>query len=436
MSLDSIMAISRGFALVINITTMFLCMRPKRGKGFTLGCLAGCAVLIVTVTRLAGMRGDVLNYSGLFFLPVVLWLFHGQMLQKVFAFFMQYLFTIQLISLADAITNLTIGYESNLAPVLLLVLAVLLLGAYLAAVLRFGRRLFDRLFINGRPGEWAIYSFGAVASFFIALEIRHDSVGGWLYIGLVLFILWSFGVLCFAIVNTHEKTKHKYEADFAASIISSASGHYQQINELNHQINILQHDMKYNLTVFSKLLAEDNRAELERYLSEVTDRLSKAKPRMYCGNNVVDVLLASYAERCEKLIIKCEVEVLLPKEVSIPNYELCIVLGNLLENAVEACEKIENGKRIRLVMKPLGRQLVIKVANSYHTGISSVDKTEEENSLPQSTKKDGGLGLRSVRAVAEKYNGELIFDKKDGMFTAYVSLELQTSPELVSSLQG
>ena len=428
MSLDRVMAISRGLALLVNITTMFLCMRAKRGKGYTLACLAGCAVLIVTVTRLAGMQGDILNYSGLFFLPVVLWLFNGQTLQKVFAFFMQYLFTMQFISLADAITGMTTGYESNLAPVILLVLAVLLLGAYLTAVLLFGRRLFDRLFINGRPVEWGIYSLGAVVSFFIALEIRHDDVSGWLYIGLVLFILWSFGVLCYAIINTHEKTKHKYEADFAASIISSASGHYQQINELNNQINILQHDMKYSLTVFSKLLAEDNRTELERYLSEVAERLSKAKPRMYCGNNVVNVLLASYAERCEKLTIKYEVEVLLPKEASIPNYELCIVLGNLLENAVEACEKLENGKRIRLVMKPLGRQLVIKVANSYRTEISPADKTaEEENALPPSTKKDGGLGLRSVRAVAEKYNGELIFDRKDGIFTAYVSLGLQSN---------
>lgn len=423
MSLDSVMMLARFLALAVNITTMFLCMRPKLGTRFTLGVLAGCAVLVVVVTRIAGLDGFILNFNGLVFLPVVLLLFHGQVFQKVFAFFMQYQFSMLMISLADAITGLTVGYESPYTPAVMLALVMLLIGAYLTTVLRFGRRLFERLFVDGRRGEWMVYSLGAMFSFVFAIGVRWVSVGAWLYFGLVLFILWGFGVLCFAIVNTHDKTRHKYEAEFAASIISSASGHYQQTNELMSRINILRHDMKYNLAVFGKLLAEDNRAELTRYLTEVTDRLSQSEPRIYCGNNVVNVLLASYAGRCEKQSVKYDAVVYLPGELPIPNYELCIVLGNLLENALDACGKVEIMKRIELVIKPLGKQLVIKVSNSYNAKDFIAGKAEE-NALPVSTKKDGGLGLRSVKAVAGKYNGELILDRDGEVFTAYVSLGL------------
>ena len=137
----------------------------------------------------------------------------------------------------------------------------------------------------------------------------------------------------------------------------------------------------------------------------------------------MNVLLVSFAERCEKQHIQFETAVYLPSELQIPNYELCIVLGNLLENAVEACGKMDSGKRIELAIKPLGKQLVIKVANSYNAKDLLAGETAE-NALPISTKKNGGLGLRSVRAVAEKYDGELIPDRDGEMFTAYVSLGL------------
>ncbi len=423
MSLETVMVLARSLALAVNITTMFLCMRPGRGTGLTLSALVGCAVLVLTLTRVAGLDGFVLNFNGLLFLPVVLWLFHGQAFQKVFAFFMQYQFSALMISLADAVCGLTIGYDNPHTPAVMLALVIILMALYLTAVLRFGRQLFERLFIDGRRAEWIVYSLGAVFAFAIALGVRYANIGAWLNLGLVLFILWGFGVLCFAIVNTHDKTKHKAEADFAASVISSASGYYQQISELNNQINVLQHDMKYNLTVFGKLLAEDNREELTRYLAEVTESLAGTEPRSFCSNSVVNVLLVSFAERCEKQNIHFETAVYLPSELQIPNYELCIVLGNLLENAVEACGKMDSGKRIELVIKQLGKQLVIKVANRYNAkDLLAVEMAE--NALPVSMKKNGGLGLRSVRAVAEKYNGELIPDRDGEMFTAYVSLGL------------
>ncbi len=424
MSFDSVMMIARFLALAVNITTMFRCMRPKYGIGFSLAAFVGCAALVGGVTRIAGVNGFLLNFSGMFFLPVVLWLFQGQTFQKVFAFFMQYQFTALLISLADAMAGLSVGYESPCAPTVMFALVLLFLGAYLAVVLRFGRRLFERLFINGRRGEWAVYSFGAVFSFVCVLGVRWLAIDARFYIGLVLFVLWSFGVLCFAIVNTHEKTKHKYEAEFAARMISNASGHYQQIDELNRQIHILRHDMKYHLTVLGELLAEDNREELTRYLGEITEQLEKVEPRVYCGNQVLNALLASYAERCDALGIRYDVAVSLPDTLPLPNYELCIVLGNLLENAVEACGELESGRQIELAIQHAGKQLIIKAANSYKGDRRFDESGDDANALPLSTKKDGGLGLRSVKAVAEKHCGELMIQCDKETFTAYVTAAL------------
>ncbi len=420
MSFDSVMALARFVSLAVNITTMFLCMRPKRRMAYTLAVLTGFAALIGGITLLAGLYGFILNISGLLFLPVVLWLFQGQTFQKVFAFFMQYQFSALMISLADALTALTIGYKSLYAPTVMLALVILLIGSYLTAVLRFGRRLFERLFVDGRRGEWMAYSFGAAASFMFVMAVRWANIGPWLYTGIVLFVLWSFGLLCFAIINTHEKTRHKIEAEFAASIISSGREHYQRIMELNDKIRILRHDMKYHLNVLGELLAEDNREEIERYLSEANERLSLAEAKTYCGNSVINALLLSYDERCGKLGIRFDVKADLPDTLPIPNYEQCIVLGNLLENAVEACAFLEDKRFIELIIKPLGRQLVIKVSNSHNGEWYS----ENEGALPPSTKKDGGLGLRSVLAVAKKNNGELMISSSAGVFEVLVTVGL------------
>jgi|GEM_PF-610671 len=225
------------------------------------------------------------------------------------------------------------------------------------------------------------------------------------------------------------------EADFAQNIISSSRGHYQKMNELYEAIRIMRHDYKFHLNAAIDML---HRGEIEKsddYLSGLKRELAEKEMPDFCDNPVINSLIADYARRCSaKTVsnesspeIKMDVSINIPKNFSVPNYEMCIVLGNLLENAIEACQKLEtkSERKIELVVKPQGEitgaQLAIMVRNTFN---GKVLKNGEQFI---STKKNGdikryGIGLQSVKAVVERYGGIFYTEYDDKWFNTYVFL--------------
>jgi sensor histidine kinase YesM len=299
---------------------------------------------------------------------------------------------------------------------------VLLLSFYTTLGFKFARRFFGILFEHGRSVEWAFYSLGVLFSFAIitTMQIAPDSASK--VILLLFFILWSVAVLCFAIINTHEKTKHRYEAEFAKEIISSGSNHYQKMNEIYDELRILRHDYKYHIKTMTKLANIGNTDELNQYLLVLQAHEPENELRPYCVNPVINALLFHYAERCAKLNILFDISIAMPEKFSIPNYEMCIIFGNLLENAVEACEKLKENTRIELIVRTQNKMFTIMVKNTFD-GLFAVAKTPSEGSkIPVSAKTGGGFGLRSVRAVSDRYGGHLLTEWDAEMFTVYVML--------------
>jgi len=235
---------------------------------------------------------------------------------------------------------------------------------------------------------------------------------------MLLFILWGFAVLCFTIINTHEKSKTIREAEFAANVISSGRDYYQKIDEMQDKLRIMRHDFKYHLTAISELTEAGDNKEIDRYLVDLQAQLSENEIQNYCSNSIINALLSRYAERCAKSGVKYDIVTSLPQTLTIPNYDLCIVLGNLLENALEACEKLAEGKYIELRLKPLENQLALMVRNCFDGELT----TDGEKVV--STKKEGGLGLKSVEAVVARYDGELITEWDENTFTAYITIRL------------
>ncbi|MCL2084604.1 MAG: GHKL domain-containing protein, partial [Oscillospiraceae bacterium] len=194
-------------------------------------------------------------------------------------------------------------------------------------------------------------------------------------------------------------------------IISAGSDHYRKMDALHEKLRILHHDVKYHLAAVGELAASGDNDGIGRYLSGVQARLSENGMRDYCSNNVINALLSSYAERCAQAGIRYGVEASLPEKLTIPDYDLCIVVGNLLENAVEACGRLTGGQYIDLWLKPLGEQLALIVRNSFDGRLAG-------------KKSGGGLGLKSVDAVAAMYDGELTTEWDGESFTAGVTVRL------------
>ncbi|MCL2125976.1 MAG: ATP-binding protein [Oscillospiraceae bacterium] len=418
MSIDTAFLFLTFITLLINYTTMFLTFSFRYSKTISICAPIVFSIAVHIVLYLTGTQASFYRFWGGFIhFPLFFLLSKGEALKKVFVVFFVMVCTGFQLAIASAVSGLFVPADSNEFWLLVFIIGVVFYAVYLALVRKYARRFFNLLFISGNKREWALYSLGAAFSYF-AMTVAISVSSGLERIALLLFAFWSFCILCFAIINTHKKAMKTAEAEFASGIISSGRDHYQKMNEMHEQLRIMRHDYKYHMAVIDEFAANNDITGIARYLSTMREQFVENEAQDYCSNTVVNALLSHYAERCGRDGIEFRASAALPNALAIPDYELCIILGNLLENAVEACGKTLKRKFIDLQIGPLGEQLALLARNSFD------GKVGTEDGKAVSAKKEGGYGLKSIEAVVARYGGELTIEWNDETFTAGVTIKL------------
>ncbi len=415
MSVDNGLLIIGPLVLAVNLGTMFFYMRPKRGVPFTLAMLVAFSVFMHFVMVFTGtLDTDAELFIPILFLPVIILLFQGQALQKVFYCMMQHQITALETFVADMLVGLIIGFESPYALTMFLVLSVILLGAHVAVVLRYGRRLFERMFVDSRRVDWALYSFGAMFSFFLIVSIRWVAVGAELYIALMLFILWSFGVLCFTIINSHEKTAQTHHAQTLALQMNAMREQTDAENKHRDDMEILRHDMRHEMGVIMELFRTGRGAEAEAVYADWRSSLSGAAPAALCAEPVLNAVFGRFARRAEDKNIRLYVNSNIPASLPVDTVKLSVMVSNALENALAAADGVQDKDRraIRVKLLQSGAQIGLEVANPCAGPVEF-----DGRGLPVTREAGHGIGVRSIAAFA-KDNGYLLdFCNTDEKFT-------------------
>lgn len=405
--------------LAINYTNLLLVFPRRLNNVLSISLPILFTSLFYTILLSTGTMSILFGgFRGFVHLPLLLLLLKGQFFQKLFGIIFQMLLAGFQLAAAKAFAKTFAPAGSEQYYMLYLIFTLLLFTVYVILVAKFGRQFMIKLFSSGSRKEWAVYSFGALFSFTIFAVTFETIVSTWLYIMLMFSALWSFFILCFAIINTHEKTRQKYDAEFARSIISSGRGHYQKMDEMYEKLRILRHDYKYHLNAARKMLSYGDAAGADKYLTGIESQLSGFDLHSFCSNSVINALIAGYAERCRALAIRFDVDLDIPEPLQVPIYDMCIILGNLLENAVEACEKTDHDRRIELAAQNTSAQLLLMVKNSFNGTV------HHDEGKPISTKTNGGIGLQSVQAVAVRYGGGLFTEWDKDTFVAYVTVQI------------
>lgn len=175
----------------------------------------------------------------------------------------------------------------------------------------------------------------------------------------------------------------------------------------------MKHDMKNNMIYLKELLntdAEKAREFLDEYIgqNEATDEISKSE------NLAVDALINYKNMTAREKGITIHLESQIPAELPYESTDLSIILGNLLDNAIEATEKLEVEKDIFVSLMYRKEKLLIKVRNPY-TGDIKKDRTGNYIS-EKKDRENHGIGLKSVRKVVEKYEGVMEIHTEDQIF--------------------
>ncbi len=196
------------------------------------------------------------------------------------------------------------------------------------------------------------------------------------------------------------------------------SRQYQGLEEHISATERARHDLRHHISVVQEYLANGDAGRLKDYLHEYQQTIPASRQIRFCTHPIINSIVSHYAALGEALGVKTKIELNLPDQLVVSDTDLCIIFGNCLENAVEACKRIEDGERfIHLHAKIAGDMLSIVVRNSfdgtlYKQGDTFFSRKRDEE----------GIGISSVRAVAARYQGHTRFEGSDQVFTASVML--------------
>ena len=212
----------------------------------------------------------------------------------------------------------------------------------------------------------------------------------------------------------------------------------EQIAETEHiysGLRSMKHDMRNTLSVIMQLAGGgDNNTELQAYLSELNQTFDGLEMRYQTGNAVVDTILSmKYHElaRTAPAVKLYTDQLLFPDDIRIQSYDIGVMLGNALDNAVEACKKMKGGDYesfIRLSSFSKGKLFFMKVENSFDGNLMQKKGAE----FPVTTKPDKkahGIGLANIKSTAEKYHGAVDWRVDSGIFILTIMLKNERSDE-------
>ncbi len=253
------------------------------------------------------------------------------------------------------------------------------------------------------------------------LTIADDILDTWTILSVVLMM----SVLIFNMNRQYE-----VEKELARLKTEQAELLERDYTALNHAYAInakLFHDLHNHIGILRQFLTHTKLEEAIQYLDELQAPVQEMMDTVWTGDETVDYLINSKAVTAKESEIQYQAQVEFPRHTNLRSSDLCAILGNLLDNALEAARQgSEKEERfVRLTIRRINQMLVIKVENSFIN-----PPVKEDGVLKTSKEKNGlhGWGLKSAQAAAQKYEGTVQTSYTNNIFRAVATLSYQGVP--------
>lgn len=187
-----------------------------------------------------------------------------------------------------------------------------------------------------------------------------------------------------------------------------------------------RHDLRQHLAVVQSYIEKDDKTGLRTYIDLCRSELPPDMLELYCRNDVVNAIICYYAALSRDCHIRFDAKADYPEVCSISETDITVLLGNILENAVEACQRQSEGQNfIKLrVLRRSSSEILILADNTCSTPVIF------KEGLPISSKRDGmGIGTSSMQDIAERYHGTVRFEWKEGIFYTSVMVQYELQKE-------
>ena len=191
--------------------------------------------------------------------------------------------------------------------------------------------------------------------------------------------------------------------------------HYREVNNMYRQIRGWRHDYRNHIQTMKAYAASGDLESIKRYLDLLDEDLTTVDTVLKTGNQMTDAILNSKISLARSKGIEVVADAHIPVKLKSSEIDLCCIIGNLFDNAIDASLALEEG---RVYMDMKGTQLYISFTN-----LTAEKKLKKEGKIYKSTKGEGhGFGLIRIDAIVERLDGYISRNSEDGAFTTEILL--------------
>ncbi len=210
------------------------------------------------------------------------------------------------------------------------------------------------------------------------------------------------------------------QLDRENQLLAVESRRYTELRAYMEQTRHLRHDFRQHLHVIAGLTEAGQVDELKNYLHQYESELSEERPTL-CANPAVDALAGHYDHEAHSLGVPVDWRLELPRQLAIPEADFCMMLGNLLENALHASQKLPPEQRqVKVLARMLSPAMLGLLVENRYDGV-----LKRQQGILHSTKHDGmGIGLVSIQTAVSRYGGSMTVETENGLFRVNILLNL------------
>ena len=209
----------------------------------------------------------------------------------------------------------------------------------------------------------------------------------------------------------------QYEMEMLKTQLQAYANQLNVVLRGEEKIKALRHDIKHHLNELMLLANKHDVAEIQKYIDEMNSFLKNPNEIVASGNLEIDSVLNFMLQKAEKELKTVDIKVMLPEKVR-HSFDINVMLGNLLENAIEAAGKTDN-KYLGVHIKLKRGILKVKIENSFESACILWEEQNRKDTVLKTTKpftEQHGIGLKNVKKIVEKYNGTMAVTAQEGIF--------------------
>lgn len=235
----------------------------------------------------------------------------------------------------------------------------------------------------------------------------------WIFIGLIILIL----VVCFIrrwVIRLVDQRISNYQNDLI-------NRHIEEVNEMYRQVRGWRHDYRNHIGVMKAHLDAGRYEAVDSYLRQLNEDLNTVDTVLKTGNVMVDAILNSKLNLISSHGISVNAKATVPGNLSASPLDLCVIIGNLMDNALEACLRIDDAEKrfIRLYMGTHKGQFYISVTNS-----TTTLRRKGRSYLSTKHGQDHGFGLMRIDRIAARCGGTVNRQSEEGVFATEILLPI------------